>query len=360
VAAWERAVAHIASRADRERDVALQRIATVATGSADAIVAATAPAGPGRSDHPVRITLNFHPDRIARGGSTVASGLAATGRYRSQWATWVSNGGRSAVPGGGRHRWERELFGGAYDDADPDVDDLPVYGALDLFRDPHGGSPRFGSSYVVLAPHVVERTTFTVGDSHTRPRDVGTWDEMTSIAAGLTEQATDGALLGRPADVGALPALLEGRVPSGPPGRVLDGYVEAQVHGGIDLLTDVEAIVLDPSFRGTRTHDLLAEAAERSGCLLGWHHGSVLAVADVPSDVRGPTMPGLARTVAGPDGVVNASRIGIAAGAIAPAPPSRRGDDDRSPAQQLKFLWHVLLARGVDAETPPDVDQPVP
>jgi hypothetical protein len=33
-------------------------------------------------------------------------------------------------------------------------------------------------------------------------------------------------------------------------GRALDDYVEAQVHANIDLATDVEAVVVDPSFRG--------------------------------------------------------------------------------------------------------------
>ena len=32
---------------------------------------------------------------------------------------------------------------------------------------------------------------------------------------------------------------------------MLDDYVEAQVHGVIDLAGDVEAVVLDPCYRGT-------------------------------------------------------------------------------------------------------------
>ena len=31
----------------------------------------------------------------------------------------------------------------------------------------------------------------------------------------------------------------------------LDGYIEAQVHGGVSLETHVDAVVLDPSFRDT-------------------------------------------------------------------------------------------------------------
>ena len=113
-----------------------------------------------------RVTLNFHPDRAARSGRSVASGLLAEGRYRSQWSTGISNGSRSALRGGDRDRFERDLFNGAYDDADPDRDEFPVYGSFDLLHDPHGGSPRFGSCFVVLHAHVVERVTLCVGDSH--------------------------------------------------------------------------------------------------------------------------------------------------------------------------------------------------
>ena len=84
--------------------------------------------------------------------------MPADGRYRSQWATWISNGGRSAVDGGDRRRWERDLFDGHYDDA-PDDLERPVYGAFDLLEDPHGGSPRFGSSVLVLAPSASGRVS---------------------------------------------------------------------------------------------------------------------------------------------------------------------------------------------------------
>ncbi|TML11954.1 MAG: DUF3626 domain-containing protein [Actinobacteria bacterium] len=49
-----------------------------------------------------RVTLNFHPDRIAASAVTVSAGLLEEGRYRSQWVTGISNGSRSAVPGGER------------------------------------------------------------------------------------------------------------------------------------------------------------------------------------------------------------------------------------------------------------------
>ncbi|MDQ1422997.1 MAG: hypothetical protein QOD72_495, partial [Acidimicrobiaceae bacterium] len=160
--------------------------------------------------HVGRLTLNFHPDRYTAQGVTVAEGLLDRGRYCNQFETGVSNGSRSAVRGGDRDVWEGRLFGDAYRDVD-DTARRPVYGAFDLLCDPHGGSPRFGSSYVVLQPHVVDRTTLCVGDSHEGPRDVGTVDEPLSILAGLFEQAARGELLGRIMGLDVLREVISGR-----------------------------------------------------------------------------------------------------------------------------------------------------
>lgn len=296
-----------------------------------------------------RLTVNFHPDRIGRHGRSVAAGLLADGAYRSQWSTGISSGSRSALHGGERHRFEREYFAGAYDDVDPETAELPVYGAFDLLVDDHGGSPRFGSSFLVLRPQVRARATMCVGDTHAAPLDVGTFDEPWSVLAVLAEQAARGNLLNRGFDVGTLLAALEGQRPPRLASRDLDGYVEVQVHGGVDLAEDVEALVLDPSFRGTEVERDIADAAVRYGFDLAWHAGSELAVDDVPADFRGPTMPALARRVAGPNGFVDARAIGIAAAAHAYEEPTPLGDPPDSPLQQLKYLWHTLLTYGHDA-----------
>ena len=295
-----------------------------------------------------RVTLNFHPDRVTRAGTTVASGLRIDGRYRSQWSTGISNGSRSAMPGGDRHSFEQRLFDGAYAGADPDRVEMPVYGAFDLLRDPHGGSPRFGSCYVVLADSVRSRTTLCLGDSNLHPSDVGTFDSPWSILAGLAEQAGTGRLLDRPLDLGDLRRVLAGAPASAEPARCVDGYIEAQVHGGVDLRRDVEAIVLDPSFAGTEVEDEMAAAAVRYGFALRWHGGSELEVERVPHDFRGPTMPGLARRIAGAHGVIDACAIGRAARGLVVGEPLPGGDAADSAVQQLKYLWHTLLVHGRD------------
>ncbi|MGF1596024.1 MAG: DUF3626 domain-containing protein [Acidimicrobiales bacterium] len=296
-----------------------------------------------------RLTLNFHPDRIARGGLTVAAGLAAEGTYRTQWMTGISAGSRSAIDGGERQRFERELFDGAYDDAEPLSGDHPAYGSLDLLFDEHGGSPRFGSSYLVVASHVRPRTTLCVGDSHTGPRDVGTFDRPWGLLAGLGEQASRCELLNRDLGPDALLSALDGSFRLGRASRDLDGYIEVQVHGGVSLANDVEAVVVDPSFCGTDVGRQLSGAATRFGFELRWHSGSELAVDDVPADFRGPTMPSLARRVAGSDGIVHARAIGVAAVHERFEEPTLSGDPPGSALQQLKYLWHTVVAHGRDA-----------
>ncbi|MBW2462859.1 MAG: DUF3626 domain-containing protein [Deltaproteobacteria bacterium] len=54
-------------------------------------------------------------------------------------------------------------------------------------------------------------------------------------------------------------------MPNPPPGRrqSLDDYIEAQVHGRISIAEDAEALVADPSFRGTATGEALEMLGRR-------------------------------------------------------------------------------------------------
>jgi hypothetical protein len=296
-----------------------------------------------------RLTVNFHPDRVARSGLTVAEGMAGTGRYVSQWVTGISNGGRSAFAGGDRHRWEKKLFAHAYADADPSKVEFPNYGAWDLLGDPHRGSPRFGSCFLVLSDHVRERATICVGDSHAGPTDIGTFDTPWCLLAALAEQVDQGSLLGAPVDQRGLVGVLDHPRVRTTPRRDLDHYVEMQVHGGIDLRTDVDSIVLDPSFRATNIERAVTELSDRYDVEVGWHAGSELAVDQIPTDFGGPTMPEVGARAARVDGIVDAHSIGVTARTIRLPEMQISGDPPESDAQQLKYLWHTLLALGSDA-----------
>lgn len=291
---------------------------------------------------PAPITVSFHPDRLLADGATVAEHLVAEGVYRSQFETLVSNGGLTAFPGGDRDVWEQRMFGGAY--AGVTVG-RPVYGALNLAGHPDGGSPRFGSCYLRLDPAVSARATFSHGDSVTEPAVVGTADAFGGVwAALLAEVASTGSALGLAAAAPAawVAALSEPRTAAG---RALDDYVEAQVHGGLELAGAVQAVVADPSFAGTPTGALLSRLAPR----LEYHQGFVLAPDGFPPDLRTEATPRLAAEVASRFGVgrVDAEVVGRAAQAVVrdPAAWSAFGSAGEV-LQELKYVWHILVLRG--------------
>jgi hypothetical protein len=260
--------------------------------------------------HDLRVTLNFHPDRLV-GGGTVLAAMARDGVYRSQFETGTSNGGLTAHPGGDRWAWESRIFGGAYDDADAAL--RPKYGALDRHRSPVGAAPRFGSAHVRLASHTLAATTFCFPDSVFHPEHFGV-----AAAYALSELAD------------ARPALFPGQSEPDP----LDDYVEAHVHGVVALATDVEALVLDPSFRGTEVEDD-ARAWERLGVAVEWHDGWALPVDELRAhpDYRGPEFVELGESVA-VDGVLTPRVVGDAV---------RTGRHD---PQHLKRVWHLVARFG--------------
>ncbi|WP_129286535.1 DUF3626 domain-containing protein [Streptomyces sp. GZWMJZ-114] len=256
--------------------------------------------GPALPAH-VRVTLQFHPDRLTRDGTPVLERLAADGSYYSQYVTGTSNGGLTAYPGGDRHRWESRIFGGAYDSAPRAA--RPVYGALDdCTRGPVGAAPRFGSSYFRLRPETLRRATFCYPDSAAEPEDFGVRERCA-----LLDLCRAG-----------------GRDP-------LDAYVETHVHGGVRLADDVEAVVLDAAYRGTPVE----AAARRLPCAVEWHPGFAVEaeLLCAYSEFRGPEIVALALEVA-EDGRLDPRVIGDAV---------RAG---RAHPQDLKKVWHCLARYG--------------
>lgn len=199
----------------------------------------------GAEDVSYPITLNFHPD-VTVSGALVIDLIARHGSYRSQFETGTSSGGLTAYEGGDRWSWESRVFGGAYDNAHPSL--RPKYGALNYRHDPAGGSRRFGSCHIRLASHVRSRTSFCYPDSYWEPH----------------HYAVD--------DVRPLIVLAEENVLDLDP--FLDNYIEAHVHGALSVPEDVEAVVLDPSFKGTR----IGTAAASLGCAVEWHGGFRLSL----------------------------------------------------------------------------------
>ncbi|MCV4232998.1 DUF3626 domain-containing protein [Virgibacillus sp. LDC1] len=354
--AQQQAILHVESTAACQRMTALDMTEQILRKHGkDSVAVGSLLTSIGKS---ARVTLNFHPDRIRPTGHAVIESLLAEGIYHNQFITSVTNGSKTAYPGGDRDQWERLLFGGAYQQPGVQNDERPKYGALNLMHYADGASPRFGSCFLVLSPNILNRCTFTFGDSHAGPEFVGTIRQWDSILAALLHQVeSTGAALGFPnVDI---PSMLERilHLPfshtgfSGPLGRSLDDYIEAQIHGVIDLSSDVEALVADPSYRDTPIGHLLHALCERYNLTLSWHPGFCLAVQDVPDDFRGPAMPPLAKRIdqrfGGSLGKLDAAIIGKAAAQLHhdPIEWSDWGALDET-FQHLKQLWHVLVKYG--------------
>ena len=253
----------------------------------------------------LRVTLNFHPDRVDR-GIHILDALATSGLYLSQFATGTSNGGLTAHPDGDRWRWESRIFGGAYDDVPEHV--RPVYGALNFRHKPVGAAPRFGSAHLRLAADVLPRTTFGYPDSHFEPVNFAVAASMSLIELAEADQRD-----------------------------ALDDYIEAQVHGSVRLDRDVEALVLDPSYRGTAVET----TARRLPCPVEWHHGFRLAVDDLR---RHPEYRGQQYVDLGAEIAVN--------GWLTPRVIGDAMAFGRYGAQDLKRVWHCLARFGTSGQPP--------
>ncbi|MGW6657879.1 DUF3626 domain-containing protein [Rhodococcus sp. NPDC055024] len=148
----------------------------------------------------------------------------------------------------------------------------------------------------------LDRTTFCFPDSVFEPSLFGTAEAMSLVdAAGATEFADP-----------------------------LDHYIEAHVHGVVDIGTDVEALVLDPSYRGTQVEEI----AHSLTCPVLWHYGYAVDADEVAEhpDYRGATIVDLAREVA-LDGRLTPAILGLA----------RRGSYD---PQDVKKVWHYIARFG--------------
>lgn len=302
-----------------------------------------------------RVALHFHPDRPDPDNLTVAEALLESGIYKSQFETKMSNGSVTAFAGGERDIWEKTVFGGSFHLEDTMAKERPKYGALNLMLHPDGPSPRFGSCYFLLKPEVSQRCTFTYLDSHTNPDEKGTFEEFTDVMAALLFE-----IFTRDFAIGEKDIMPERLIhhllhnlekPIVDPSEIsnvrnLNHYIEAQVHGDVSLRSDVEALVVDPSFKESTIDMHFKSMAEKYGFKLYYHQGFQLAVEEVPSDFRGPDMPSLAERIA-IDGVVDVSLVGRAAIDLKTNPEkwSDRGEY-KNVLQELKLLWHVLVKYG--------------
>lgn len=250
------------------------------------------------------VTINFHPDRLTQAGLPVLMAMAKAGYLKSQFETKTSNGSLTAYLGGKRWRWEHEAFNGIYDDSTPQ--ERPKYGALNYNHHDIGGSPRFGSAHFRLCSHVLNRTTFCYPDSFFSPKDFSTYHGVARLIHIAEQPFSDGW-------------------------DELDHYIEAHIHGEINIERDVEALVLDPVYLGTN----IEQQARALPCTLDWHAGFKLPIVvfEQHVDYRGKPIVELAKNLA-QQGIITPDLIGYRL---------KTAQDD---PQDLKKVWHYLVRFG--------------
>jgi hypothetical protein len=220
----------------------------------------------------------------------------------------------------------------------------------------------------VLKPEVSERTTFTFSGSEqpTACERLRTIDNMECVMASLLEEIASGEGARVPWPPFAAPTLgvpdltvisLLSRLtvelpedrdpPAGPPGRVLDTGVEAQVHGPVEMGSDVEVLVADPSFIHTTTGEHLLALCRKHRIRADWHGGFSLLARHVPEGFRGAAIPKLAQRIAKSNGVLTAAVLGAGEASLQTQPEEWRDwAGEAETLQQLKQLWHVLVHYG--------------
>lgn len=247
------------------------------------------------------ITINFHPDRKTPSGVDLLHAIALDGALKSQFETGLSNGSLSAFKGGARYLWESQAFNQLYDQSPPV--ERPKYGSLNYNESNSGASPRFGSSFFRLKPHVTSRTTFCYPESFFGPKAFAVGNRVENLIRLAESDDQDH----------------------------LDHYIEAHVHGAIGLEPDVEALVLDPSYKSTNIEQL----AHNLPVSIEWHKGFELSLSllEQHPEYRGEKIVQVARQIA-------KNRL-ITPLIIGDAVCSGLYDD-----QDLKKVWHYLARFG--------------
>ena len=220
--------------------------------------------------------IQFSPDKALPPGPDgkmrfMIDGLLADGTYKNQFETRVSSGYLGPDGGSARDGWEQTNFLGGYNTTPLVPPQRPKYGALNAANTPDAGAKQYGTSSLVLRESIKSRTTFTPDDSALAdPNKVGTAESFEHVLNYCDDnglRAIVDAALGRPQTTSHR------------------RYVEAQIHGPLELNKDVSEIIADSRYKGTPYEPKLRELATQNGVPLKWRVG-----VDVTDDVPPPVV----------------------------------------------------------------------
>jgi len=300
------------------------------------------------------VTINFHPDRISNNGRLIIDNLFTDGEYHNQYKTGTSNGGLNSYMGGNRDLWEKRLFQGAYHDGNSALTDRPKYGGLNIHNYIDGASPRFGSCFFSMKPHIVKRCTFAFGDSNTNPENLGTAGHFYGIVKKLLQSVQDdGKLLGKGGfsikrAVDYILSMQKDNINA--PGRDLDNYIETHVHGKVSLHDDVDSFYLDESFAGTDIDKSAVKLFERYEIKLRYIPKRQFPINKIDEEWKGPLARPLAEKINekfGGNGIINAALIGRASqDSIKNRKDWLDIGTEYDLFQNFKYLWHYVVHFG--------------
>ena len=128
--------------------------------------------------------------------------------------------------------------------------------------------------------------------------------------------------------------------------NALDSYVEAQIHGPINLQEDVEKLVVDRSLHDTEMEDTVEQLALEYSIEVEWYDGYTAMVEDLPVEFRGYEIDRLMRRIA-PDGELTAAKIGVASNSFHKQPDHwAEWNDGGEGLTYFRRVWHALVYHG--------------
>jgi hypothetical protein len=188
------------------------------------------------------IAVNF-PNRVI-------TKLAKDTHYRNQFETKTSKGTYDPTK---RRTWEKYLFYNQYDDK-PDFD-RPKYGNLQIGNDKSDRRIQntYGECHLVLKKSVMDRCTFTYGDSALNYDDK--YVHLFKYAYEIYQYITKTAFISL--------------VKTGHANLSIR-YIEIQIHGEIKLDRDILKIVAPTNYKNTDKEQDLQQLAKQHNISLEW------------------------------------------------------------------------------------------
>ena len=130
-----------------------------------------------------------------------------------------------------RTEWENNMFRSMYKEVEPF--DKVKYGTINIFSSNYGvrSAQGYGTSYLILKDHNQERITYVHGDSSHKEMHIGSYKGFYHIIYYLRDNT--------------LKALLEKIINNVEPTNPISfPYIEAQIHGELQLNRDIEKVVI--------------------------------------------------------------------------------------------------------------------